>query len=99
MPKMICFQCHVELVIEKSGVDVVEMFSQPPQPYQLFQADAWKCPGCGAIVIAGFAHEPLAEHWQDDFDAILNRMIESKNANAGWLVKSFESVDDAKNYS
>jgi hypothetical protein len=52
----------------KSGVVLVKMFSDPPRPYQLFQADIHTCPKCGYEVVAGVANQPYAEHFQDDFN-------------------------------
>jgi len=37
------------------------------QPYKLWMGDQWKCQGCGAEIIVGFGHRPIAEHHQDGF--------------------------------
>lgn len=74
MPKQICVKCSVEFKIEKNSVMVVEMFSDPPQPYKIWSADMWKCPTCGAEIIAGFGHQAVAEHFQEKFDDVLNKV-------------------------
>lgn len=79
MPKMICCKCQVELQIEKNGVNVVEMFSKPPQPYKIWSADLWKCPKCDNEIVAGFGMQPISEHFRDDFSGILERVKESGN--------------------
>lgn len=90
MPKMVCFKCEVELVIEKSGVPVIEYFSDPPQPYQIFDADAWKCPKCGVVIVAGFGEIPLAEHYEDRFNSFLEGVKNTHTAKTGWLVNDYE---------
>ena len=74
MPKLVCCNCQTELEIEKNGVSVVEMFSQPPQPYRIWSADLWKCPQCQNEIVAGFGMQPLAEHFQEKFNDILERV-------------------------
>lgn len=73
MPKVICTDCQVEYKIEKNGVYVVEMFSDPPQPYKLWSADLWKCPNCRREIIAGFGMSALAEHFQKNFTTVLDQ--------------------------
>ena len=92
MPKIVCYQCHVEYKIEKAGAVVVDMFRQPPQPYCIWSCDAWKCPGCGHTVIAGFGGQPMAEHFQARFPAALDEAKKSGK----WLVYNYERVSDAQ---
>ena len=78
MPKMVCVKCEVEFKPEKNGVVVAEKFQRNTALYKLWGADLWKCPICGVEVVAGFAMNPLAEHYKDD----LNKMV-IKFANKG----------------
>ena len=78
MPKQICVKCSREFKIERNGVMVIEMFSYPPQPYKIWSADIWKCPTCEREIIAGFGHQAIAEHFQEKFDDILNKVQEGE---------------------
>lgn len=77
MPKSVCKKCEIELRPETNGVKVVEMFQDPPQPYQIWDADLWKCPKCGLEVVLGFANMPFAVHYEDDLVAIIARIKET----------------------
>ncbi len=79
MPKLVCVQCELEYKIAVTGNYVIEMFCDPPEPYKIFNGDRWECPGCGHQIIAGFALDPLAEHFQDKFSGLLNKIFESKD--------------------
>lgn len=37
-------------------------------PYKVWISDLWECQGCGAQIITGHAHNPLSEHYMDDFE-------------------------------
>jgi hypothetical protein len=39
------------------------------KPYKLWCGDLWECRGCGAQIISGVAHVPIAEHFQQNFSA------------------------------
>lgn len=88
MPKMICCNCQVEYRPDRNGVVVIDMFQQPPQPYKLYEADRWYCPGCGHKVVAGFGQR-YAEHFQPDFDEQLAAALRKPH------VYNFERVGDA----
>lgn len=70
MPPL-CVHCQVEMACEKNDAKIIRMSFSPPAPYQIFNSDLWKCPGCGVLVISGWARKPLAEHFDDDFAAEL----------------------------
>ena len=74
MPKQVCVNCSTEFKIEKNGVYVVEMFNNPPQPYKIWSADLWKCPKCKQEIIAGFGMQALAEHFQEHFNGMLEKI-------------------------
>lgn len=65
MTKLVCSKCEVELLIAKSGVAVIEHASFGP--YKLWMADEWRCPNCGATIIAGFGDKAASEHYQPSF--------------------------------
>lgn len=76
MPKLVCTKCQVELKPETNGVKVIEMASFGP--YKIWNADLWKCRGCGLEIVSGFAHEPIAEHFQPTFPQELEKIVGGK---------------------
>ena len=60
-------QCGRFMRVHKNGVTVEELTDPPdPQPYRLWQADHYRCPGCGAEAITGFGFNPLAHHYDTE---------------------------------
>ena len=73
MPKLVCVTCHCELKPETSGTTVIETANFGV--YKVWNADTWKCPGCGVEIVAGFAKLPLREdHFEADFPEWLERV-------------------------
>ena len=82
--KPICIPCQRFFRMKKSGFYFIEGMPKegnpPPgkaqpeawRPYKLYAGDIWECPGCGSQIIVG-AGEPIAEHFQSDFDTQINR--------------------------
>ena len=64
----VCMKCKRELHPEENGVGVLDMADS--RAYELFDADLWKCPGCGMEVVGGFGHGPLASHFNANFKQI-----------------------------
>ena len=65
-----CRPCGTFYKILRSGVSVEEGMPNGSggwQPYKLWQADLYKCEGCGAEVIAGFGRQPISEHYMSDY--------------------------------
>lgn len=74
MPKLVCVACQTELKPETNGTLVIETATYGP--YKVWDADTWKCPGCGVEIVAGFPDLPLRQdHFKPDFGAWLNRVI------------------------
>lgn len=72
MRRPVCVKCQIEFKPLKNGQAVVTMcHDTPPFPYQLFDADSFKCPGCGAEIVSGFGREPLYENWRPDFESLI----------------------------
>ena len=76
MPKMVCIKCELQLKPETNGVVVSELFMNDTQVYKVWEADLWKCPGCGMEVIAGWAENPIAEHFETEKMVTARAMIE-----------------------
>jgi len=85
MPKPVCVPCQRFFRPKCNGVAVIENMpdtsktapglAEPEhwRPYKLWRADLWHCLGCGAEIVVGFGHVPLAEHYQPDFDKWMAR--------------------------
>ena len=71
----VCNKCHCELRPETNGVGVLDMFrpsdSDKGEPYELFDADLWKCPKCGVEIIGGFGYNSISAHYEDDFQRMI----------------------------
>ena len=65
--------CGRFMQVKKNSV-IVEELLEDGSPYKLWDADLWECEECGVEIIAGFAHEPLAEHWQLNYGAQRERL-------------------------
>lgn len=78
--KPICVPCQRFFRPKKNGFYFIEGMptenralagtSEPEKwkPYKVWSGDLWRCQGCGATIVVGTGHNPLAEHYQDDFD-------------------------------
>ena len=62
----ICCQCEVEMRIDTNGVLAVTQFLDPPQPYEVWDSDRYKCPKCGMKVLTGYGDHALAEHYDTE---------------------------------
>jgi len=76
----VCFACKCELRPEINGVGVLDEVERERtggqnavfvhyEPYELYDADLWKCPKCGIKVVGGFALDPIARHGDSGFNA------------------------------
>ena len=66
-PKPICVKCQKEMRIDIITVHVVLMAWEPPKPYEIWQGDQWKCPGCGVTIVTGFGWNAIAKHHEPGF--------------------------------
>lgn len=74
MLKLVCVKCQCELRPETNGTVVIETASFGP--YKVWNADTFKCPGCGVEIVAGFPSQPQRQdHWREDFTAWLENVI------------------------
>jgi hypothetical protein len=71
MPKVVCVKCEIAFRVKKNGVILAVTFNNG-KLYELYSADLWQCPKCGFEVVAGIAHDPFANHYNDKIDVILN---------------------------
>jgi len=91
MPKIVCENCQVEFRPFHNGTVVIEMASFGE--YKAWMADSWRCPGCGAVIAAGFAEQPFAEH----FEVGYTEMVEREKIASGHVVYDYECLGDVPN--
>lgn len=67
---LVCVGCRRFLKIKKNDVSVEEGMPNGTggwQPYKLWCADLYECPGCGFELITGFGREAVAEHFMKNY--------------------------------
>ena len=67
---LFCVTCSTFLRIDRNSV-VVQERTADGRPSKLWSADRWKCPVCDYAIVSGFAHEPLAEPAEPEYQQIL----------------------------
>jgi hypothetical protein len=72
--KPLCAKCEVEFKPEKNGIKVAELYKQNTEVYRIWQADLWKCPVCGAEIVAGYGQLPRYEHFHQNLEAMVESM-------------------------
>lgn len=58
--------CGRFMRVKKNSVTVEEQL-EDGSPYKLWDADLFECVECGVEIIAGFARQPFAEHFQPTY--------------------------------
>ena len=73
--KPICTKCARFFRCVKNDYPFVEgmQAGEGQKPYKLWFGDRWECEGCGASIVVGVAKKPLAEHYQESFQAVVDR--------------------------
>lgn len=86
MPKPACVQCRRFFRPERNGIAVIEGMpsvdgaqpgtSEPENwtPYKVWFADLWRCEGCGAEIVSGWAREPLSVQHEEKFKEDVERL-------------------------
>lgn len=84
--KPICVPCQRFYRMKKSGFYFIEAMpvngnpepgaSQPNnwEPYKVWSGDLWKCEGCGHEIVHGTGIHPIAEHYQKNFQEVVDRL-------------------------
>jgi hypothetical protein len=84
--KPVCVPCQRFFRPRKNGFYFIEAMprtgrplpgTQEPEgwtPYKLWAGDLYECEGCGAEIVVGTPPSPIAEHYQPDFDALVERL-------------------------
>jgi DNA-directed RNA polymerase subunit RPC12/RpoP len=73
--KPICVKCGRFFKPFKTGIRVLEQMPRENgagwRPYKIWQADLYKCHGCGTEIVTGFGTAPIAEHYMPQFENLL----------------------------
>ncbi len=70
MHRPVCPKCERELHPEENGVGVLDMANG--KAYKVYDADLWKCPGCGMQVVGGFGNNAISEHYMPGFQRMVD---------------------------
>lgn len=75
MPMTVCVKCKVRLRNVHQAIDVIETFGEDSDvPYKVWKADLYECPKCHFQVATGFGQLNYAEHYQEGFPALIERI-------------------------
>lgn len=55
--------------IRHKGVNPGDNRYQIWSAYKLWRGDKWRCNGCRNEIVVGFAPNPIAEHYQSDYES------------------------------
>jgi hypothetical protein len=83
--KPICRPCHRFFRPKKTGIYFLEGMpadlcddpkpglAEPEKwrPYKLWSGDLWMCPSCQTEIIVGTGISPVAEHYEQHFEAVV----------------------------
>lgn len=94
MPIHTCTNCGIHMKIEKTGVFLITMFSNPPRPYKLHSGDLHKCSQCGETLHVA-NHLSLYEHFQPEFKEALSKLVSDPES----YILQFEHAFDSNKYS
>lgn len=87
MPRMICVECEVDMVVDEIGILLEDMAYDPPMVMATMSADVRICPVCGTKVVYGMG---AANHDREKF--------EEQRKNAKTIVRSFENTKMRNDY-
>lgn len=95
MNKPVCDNCSLAYEIIETGSYMIEMFSSPPRPYKIWSCDTWQCRRCKNIVTKGYGQNPIAHHYDESFEDVLDGVMDSKQSKTF----CYETLSDSKQYS
>lgn len=85
-PKTVCCKCSFEMVPDINGVYVVLMAWDPPQPYEIWCGDQWKCRKCGNTIVTGYAQRGI-QHFEEKFPNLLEHILQTQDRQPVYMVK------------
>ena len=86
--KPVCAECQIGMVPDINGISLIDMYLDPPEPYQIWSADLWYCPICNHRIVDGYGNAPT-QHHQDGFKTILELSRNSVH------IYNFEKIEHA----
>lgn len=109
MPKTICVKCQLEYRNIQTGINIIEIFQDPPQPYLIRAGDLYQCPKCKHKIITGvssggiYHHEPKFKNYlsaarKGSYIEVMESPIvkEHKRKKAVSHILTTESIPDPK---
>lgn len=85
--KPVCVKCQKFYRPEKNGYMFEEGMPSGDDPHNKFEAgwtsykiwrgDKWKCQGCDAEIVVGFADRPVSEHYMGDYKELREKLIDA----------------------
>lgn len=84
--KLVCHSCGLPMKIEATGIALIETFQYPPEPYKVWRADQYCCPGCGHVATYTDA-QPELNHFDSDFAERMRSIL-----NVGLYTVSYERL-------
>ena len=67
----VCVECSIHMVALKNDRGFLTTHSDG-KPFQLWSCDEYVCPSCDHKILTGFGYQPIAEHYEDDFQGHLD---------------------------
>jgi uncharacterized protein with PIN domain len=68
----VCCDCRTPFVPLKNDIIVNEV-NDEGMSVRLWCADLWNCPSCGHRMIKGWGQNPIAEHYEEGYEASLSK--------------------------
>ena len=70
--EVVCCDCRTPFVPHKNDI-VVNECNADGESVRLWCADLWICPSCDHRMIKGWGQNPIAEHYEEGYDAVLSK--------------------------
>jgi hypothetical protein len=75
----ICVKCHAFYKAKKNGFLFCEMIPLKEKiigwtPYKIWSGDLYECPLCKHQLISGAGREPIAHHFDPDFQELMPKV-------------------------
>jgi hypothetical protein len=77
MPPLACVDCGIPFRCDRNGVLVIFRDAGDGRPYKVYDADRWRCPACGTLVLSGYGKEPrVIDEGQPEFLATVAALMQ-----------------------
>ena len=89
--KPVCANCNISMYPSKNGAWLIDMCSEPPEPYKIWACDLWKCKICGNEITSGLSNHGVRRE-EMGFRTLLTQALK------GRYVFDFEKKEHAIKY-